>query len=93
MMQDWCAADSDYRFLAIFLQKVLTIWLSVGKIFSLLTRGGAVWQLVGLITRRSQVQILPPQPGLFENLKKACTRQKFCFIIILFAAWKAVKTR
>ena len=27
-----------------------------------LTRGGAVWQLVGLITRRSQVQILPPQP-------------------------------
>src|SRR5574340_28481 len=28
-------------------------------------RGGAVWQLVGLITRRSQVQILPPQP--FRN--------------------------
>jgi hypothetical protein len=28
------------------------------------TRGGAVWQLVGLITRRSQVQILPPQPSL-----------------------------
>src|SRR5215813_6685338 len=27
-----------------------------------LSRGGAVWQLVGLITRRSQVQILPPQP-------------------------------
>src|SRR5436190_23519449 len=27
-----------------------------------LARGGAVWQLVGLITRRSQVQILPPQP-------------------------------
>ena len=27
-----------------------------------LTRGGAVWQLVGLITRRSQVQILSPQP-------------------------------
>src|ERR1039457_1250145 len=25
-------------------------------------RGGAVWQLVGLITQRSQVQILPPQP-------------------------------
>ena len=30
---------------------------------SLQTRGGAVWQLVGLITRRSQVQILPPQPS------------------------------
>ena len=26
-----------------------------------MTRGGAVWKLVGLITRRSQVQILPPQ--------------------------------
>src|SRR5688572_30595381 len=26
------------------------------------TRGGAVWQLVGLITRRSQVQILPALP-------------------------------
>ncbi len=28
----------------------------------LLMRGGAVWQLVGLITRRSQVRILPPLP-------------------------------
>ncbi len=27
-----------------------------------LSRGGAVRKLVGLITRRSQVQILPPQP-------------------------------
>ena len=27
------------------------------------TRDGAVWQLVGLITRRSQVQILPPLPS------------------------------
>ena len=36
-------------------------------------RGGAAWQLVGLITRRSQVQILPPQPSLasatIENAK------------------------
>ncbi len=35
------------------------------------SRGGAVWQLVGLITRRSQVQILFPQPIsklLFNNL-------------------------
>src|SRR3954454_17764960 len=30
-----------------------------------LMRGGAVWQLVGLITRRSQVQILPPLPRFF----------------------------
>jgi hypothetical protein len=29
--------------------------------YHLITRGGAVWKLVGLITRRSQVQILPPQ--------------------------------
>ncbi len=32
-----------------------------------LPRGGAVWQLVGLITRRSQVQILPPQPRLYTK--------------------------
>src|SRR5688572_27190457 len=33
-------------------------------------RGGAVWQLVGLITRRSQVQILPPLPA-FRASRKA----------------------
>ena len=33
-------------------------------LFAPLLRGGAVWQLVGLITRRSQVQILPPLPDL-----------------------------
>jgi hypothetical protein len=35
----------------------------------LLVRGGAVWQLVGLITRRSQVQILPPLPIFISRLK------------------------
>ena len=34
-----------------------------------LVRGGAVWQLVGLITRRSQVQILPPLPT-FNSYRK-----------------------
>ena len=38
----------------------------MSKLFAIirssLMRGGAVWQLVGLITRRSQVQILPPLP-------------------------------
>ena len=34
-----------------------------------LVRGGAVWQLVGLITRRSQVQILPPLPFLKLTLQ------------------------
>ena len=29
--------------------------------FKKISRGRAVWQLVWLITRRSQVQILPPQ--------------------------------
>ena len=28
---------------------------------SIIARGGAVWKLAGLITRRSQVQILSPQ--------------------------------
>src|ERR1700757_2981546 len=38
---------------------------------ALLVRGGAVWQLVGLITRRSQVQILPPLPiyRMFPGLR------------------------
>ena len=29
--------------------------------YNIISRGGAVWKLVGLITRRSQVQILSPQ--------------------------------
>ena len=33
-------------------------------LLSVRVRGGAVWQLVGLITRRSQVRILPPLPTL-----------------------------
>ena len=37
-------------------------WGGAIVIIPLLLRGGAVWQLVGLITRRSQVQILPPLP-------------------------------
>ncbi len=36
----------------------------------ILSRGGAVWQLVGLITRRSKVQILPPQPFPSSNLRR-----------------------
>ena len=36
----------------------------------LLMRGGAVWQLVGLITRRSQVQILPPLPNKKGSLEE-----------------------
>ena len=36
--------------------------------FNLISRGGAVWKLVGLITRRSQVQILSPQLFFFAQL-------------------------
>jgi hypothetical protein len=41
----------------------------------LLVRGGAVWQLVGLITRRSQVQILPPLPTFRSHSKSLETPQ------------------
>src|SRR3546814_1590147 len=41
----------------------------------LLMRGGAVWQLVGLITRRSQVQILPPIPP-YRGRRKPSTRSE-----------------
>ena len=41
-------------------------WISrSGEVIS---RGRAVWQLVGLITRRSQVQILSPQYALIAQL-------------------------
>ena len=53
-------------------------------------RGGAVWQLVGLITRRSQVQILSPLPkfwlgpiwgflflGVMDYLEKSLEQQLF----------------
>ncbi len=44
---------------------------TISGIIFLLTRGGAVWQLVGLITRRSQVQILSPQPNFNGSLAHA----------------------
>src|SRR5205823_14309372 len=37
--------------------------------FPPMSRGGAVWSLVGLITQRSQVQILPPQPIETKHLR------------------------
>jgi hypothetical protein len=40
----------------------LQVMERAARMRALLVRGGAVWQLVGLITRRSQVQILPPLP-------------------------------
>src|SRR5699024_1579024 len=42
-------------------------WAYRKIVYSFISRGGAVWQLVGLITQRSQVQILPPQPNYFQN--------------------------
>ena len=34
----------------------------------MISRGGAVWKLVGLITRRSQVQILLPQLHMYAQI-------------------------
>ena len=46
-----------------------------------MTRGGAVWQLVGLITRRSEVQILPPQPfGGIAQLARAFGSYPKCHV-------------
>ncbi len=47
-----------------------------------LLRGGAVWQLVGLITRRSQVQILPPLPHSARTKRRSGQphrRFRLCF--------------
>ena len=48
-------------------------------IIPLLVRGGAVWQLVGLITRRSQVQILPPLPTRHQTRAIPETGSLFSF--------------
>ena len=57
------------------------------NIISLATRDGAVWKLVGLITQRSQVQILLPQlneearglvvPGLFCYIYRKCRKGEY----------------
>src|SRR5690606_22553118 len=54
----------DFRFRHFNLNSDRLLALFSQTCYSLVfqTRGGAVWQLVGLITRRSQVQILSPQP-------------------------------
>ncbi len=50
-----------------FLEKALDIFYEpIYKEPSQLTRGGEAWYLVGLITRRPQVQILPPLPNLLK---------------------------
>jgi MFS family permease len=50
------------RRVAAFGCRCLALMDSLGIMGGSPVRGGAVWQLVGLITRRSQVQILPPLP-------------------------------
>ena len=47
-------------------------------------RGGAIWSLVWLITRRLQVQILPPQP----KSKILPFRQFFGFDVVGFKLGK-----
>ena len=55
---------------------------------SIISRGGAVWKLVGLITRRSLVQIRPPQLQIINRitlvnffLHKMNSKLNFCGII------------
>ena len=61
------------RFFLQVLSKVLVLMASIVYSSVSPTRGGAVWQLVGLITRRSQVQILPPLPS-FAVQSFRCSR-------------------
>ncbi len=42
-------------------------------------RGGAVWQLVGLTTRRSQVRILPPLPNFSKKTQSLSGGWVFLF--------------
>lgn len=44
-------------------------------------RGGAVWKLIGFISRRSQVQILPPL--LFHTWWKIQARKKVNIILLI----------
>ena len=57
--------------------------LKQSLIIPLLMRGGAVWQLVGLITRRSQVQILPPLPSK-EIAFEVLLRRRFSLLFASF---------
>ena len=49
-------------------------------LISIVARGGAVWKLVGLITRRSQVQILPPQLFVYGCSVCSCMHSGFYII-------------
>ena len=45
--------------------------------FTLNIAGWSSWQLVGLITRRSQVRVLPPQPNKYGPLVKRSRHRPF----------------
>ena len=85
------------RAFAVSTQPVYKTTLRLTCKIQLLPRGGAVWQLVGLITRRSKVQILPPQPDKTrasaakpaaqnESAEKASPRARFLFVGRILAA-------
>ena len=63
MLRQACAGEVEAQGISCETKKMLDQLPVVGNNLASLTRGGAVWQLVGLITRRSQVQVLPPQPA------------------------------
>src|SRR5207253_11434478 len=66
-------ADASLWYAGRYLFFLLPPPPSACRMRALLVRGGAVWQLVGLITRRSQVQILPPLPtnSTFPGLRSS----------------------
>ena len=50
---------------------------SSAPFFTLNVAGWSSWQLVGLITRRSQVRVLPPQPNKYGPLVKRSRHRPF----------------
>ena len=63
------------NFIVLFKENYSSRVQITATVLNFAPRGGAVWQLVGLITRRSQVQILSPQP---DNEARTRNRPGFC---------------
>ena len=65
-MPMWLNWQSSWFVISRLSVRVRSSALSLMRYYNLISRGGAVWKLVGLITRRSQVQILLPQLTLWS---------------------------
>ena len=77
-MPMWLNWQSSWFVISRLSVRVRSSALSQKRQYNLISRGGAVWKLVGLITRRSQVQILFPllcpdsSVGRAEDWKSSC---------------------